>query len=893
MEQASGIDGWLVEKRNKQEVPFDRTKIAEAMSKAFLAVVGDYDSDYMDKMTDGVVGRIVVNLSPDSTILSISDIQDFMIDTLQSSGHNDVAEAYANYRNQHDKMRAEHNHDVALWVTPLVERACDGLDDVKAEPIYDEVYKNLVFDAVGVDEILDSLILATKSLIETEPNYSYVAARLLLHKLQKEAFAKLDGFDFDWMLNKDGMVGLYPAYFKECLQFGVGFGQFDPRLLEFDLEEIADAIVPEWDWKFNYLGMRTVYDRYLSHHEGVRYELPQAWLMRVAMGLAVEEKEKEKWAIEFYNVLSNFDLMSSTPTLFNSGTVRPQLSSCFLTTIPDDLDGIYEAIQDNANMQKWAGGLGNDWTQVRGMGAHIKGTNGKSQGVVPFMKVANDTLIAVNQGGLRRGSGCAYLETWHIDIEDFLELRKNTGDERRRTHDMNTANWVPDLFMQRVQADGMWTLFSPDEVSDLHDLYCAEFKTRYEEYERMADAGEIKLFKRVKAVDLWRKMLTMLFETGHPWLTWKDPANYRNPQKHAGVVHSSNLCTEITLNTSDEIAVCNLASVNLSNHLQVNGALDLEKLAHTVSVGMRMLDNVIDINHYPVEQARRSNLKHRPVGLGVMGVQDVLHTRRIAYDSEEAVALSGMIQQQISYFAIKASCHLAKERGTYESYEGSLWSQGVLPVDSYRDFMQNVRGVNVDVAKNCQWDKLRNEIACYGMRNSNTMAIAPTATISLICGVSQSIEPTYQNLHVKGNLSGEFTVLNRHLVEALKCRGLWDKQMVNDLKLHDGSVQDIDRVPDKIKAVFKTAFEIAPAWLVKCAAQRQIWLDQSQSLNLYVKEPSGKALNELYMLAWECGLKTTYYLRTLGATRVAKTTMMAAVLEEEVCSLEEGCESCQ
>jgi ribonucleoside-diphosphate reductase alpha chain len=643
----------------------------------------------------------------------------------------------------------------------------------------------------------------------------------------------------------------------------------------------------------------------------VRFELPQLFFMRVAMGLATREDDKNARAVEFYQLLSSFDYMSSTPTLFNSGTLRPQLSSCYLTTVPDDLHGIYGAIQDNAMLSKFAGGLGNDWTPVRALGAYIKGTNGKSQGVVPFLKVVNDTAVAVNQGGKRKGAVCAYLETWHMDIEEFLELRKNTGDDRRRTHDMNTANWVPDLFMKRVVEDGDWTLFSPNDVPDLHDLYGSAFEERYTQYEAQARTGELKLHKTLKAQALWRKMLGMIFETGHPWITFKDPCNIRSPQQHCGVVHSSNLCTEITLNTSkEEIAVCNLGSVNLPQHIE-NGVLNVEKLRKTVTTAIRMLDNVIDINYYSVETSENSNMKHRPIGLGLMGFQDALYKVDVSYASEAAVEFADKTMEAISYFAISASTDLAAERGAYASYDGSLWSQGIFPIDSLNMLIEQ-RGqdyISVNQDSSMDWDVLRHKVAQQGMRNSNVMAIAPTATIANITGVSQSIEPTYQNLYVKSNLSGEFTVVNPHLVRDLKQHGLWDGVMVNDLKYYDGSVQAIDRIPADLKAKYSTAFEVEPRWLVDAASRRQKWIDQAQSLNLYINNASGKKLDVTYRMAWYSGLKTTYYLRSLAATGTEKSTVntgqLNAVAQQtsapvqpapvpQACSLDDpDCEACQ
>ena len=625
------------------------------------------------------------------------------------------------------------------------------------------------------------------------------------------------------------------------------------------------------------------------------------------MGLASNEKDREQKAIEFYNLISSFDYMVSTPQLFNSGTLRPQLSSCFLTTVPDDLHGIYSAIRDNAMLSKWAGGLGNDWTPVRALGAHIKGTNGKSQGVVPFLKVVNDTAVAVNQGGKRKGAVCSYLETWHMDIEEFLELRKNTGDDRRRAHDMNTANWIPDLFMKRVFNDQDWTLFSPNNVPDLHEKHGINFEKAYLEYERRAIAGEIEVYKTVKAKDLWRKMISMLFETGHPWITFKDSCNVRSPQQHIGTIHSSNLCTEITLNTNqDEIAVCNLGSVNLVNHINENG-LDQEKLKKTITTAVRMLDNVIDINYYSVPQAENSNLKHRPIGMGVMGFQDALYTQKIPYASEEAVEFADLSMEVISYYAISASAELAAERGRYESYDGSLWDQGILPIDSLKK-LEEIRGkdyLDVNMEQRLDWQGLRERIKNSGMRNSNVLAIAPTATIANISGVSQSIEPTYQNLYVKSNLSGEFTVVNPYLVKDLKELNLWDSVMVNDLKYYEGSVQKIDRVPKEIKQIYATAFEIEPRWLVDAASRRQKWIDQAQSLNLYVSGASGKKLDVTYRMAWLRGLKTTYYLRALAATTTEKSTVSdnslnkvstdgAAAAVPMACSIDDpDCEACQ
>ncbi|RST84578.1 ribonucleoside-diphosphate reductase subunit alpha, partial [Aquibium carbonis] len=753
----------------------------------------------------------------------------------------------------------------------VIGEACAGLDGVSADAVFAEARRNL-YDGISLDELAQAQILAARTLVETEPNYSKVSARLLLDKLRREALSFVA--DRPDQATQAEMAQRYGDYFRAYVRTGIENERLDPELARFDLGRIAAAIEPDRDLEFDYLGFQTLYDRYFLHVRGNRFELPQAFFMRVAMGLALREIDREARAIEFYNLLSSFDFMTSTPTLFNSGTLRPQLSSCFLTTVADDLDGIFKAVKDNALLAKFSGGLGNDWTPVRGLGAHIKGTNGASQGIVPFLKVANDTAIAVNQGGKRKGAVCAYLETWHVDIEEFLDLRKNTGDDRRRTHDMNTANWIPDLFMQRVEAGAQWTLFSPDEVPDLHDLYGKPFKAAYEAYEAKAERGEIKVFKRVAAVDLWRRMLTMLFETGHPWITFKDPCNLRSPQQHVGVVHSSNLCTEITLNTNaDEVAVCNLGSVNLAAHVTAEG-LDRARLARTVKTAMRMLDNVVDINFYTIPEARRSNLRHRPVGLGLMGFQDALQTLRLPAASEGAVAFADTSMEAISFHAIAASVDLAAERGRYPSFDGSLWSKGILPIDSL-DLLDEARDgdIELDRSSTLDWASLRQRVMTVGMRNSNCMAIAPTATISNIVGVSQSIEPAYSQLYVKANMSGDFTVVSADLVRDLKARGLWDEVMVSDLKYFDGKVSQIDRVPDDLKALYATSFEIEPHWLIRAAARRQKWIDQAQSLNLYMAQPSGRKLDEAYRLAWRLGLKTTYYLRAMSATHVEKSTL--------------------
>ncbi|MCK5719253.1 MAG: ribonucleoside-diphosphate reductase subunit alpha [Thiomargarita sp.] len=899
----TALDKYHIIKRNGQLAQFDPEKITDAIIKAFIAIEGhsvissSRINSNIKELTRQVIEGLAKKLHEDN-IVHIEDIQDQVEFVLMQAGLHKIARAYVLYREEHAKLRTEkkipsihltdengdtYPLDVKL-LTKQVVKACKYLSAVNAKKVIDDSLKS-IFDGISKKDVQRVLILTARTLIEQEPNYTYVAARLLLAQLKEEAYQ---------FLNADPK-----NYFKKFIEFGINEHLLDAKLLGFDLDKLQQAIAKKRNLQFTYLGIQTLYDRYFLHHGSIRFELPQAFFMRVAMGLALNEENKEELAIEFYNVLSKFDAMSSTPTLFNSGTLRPQLSSCYVSTVPDDLEGIFDAIKSNALLSKYAGGLGNDWTSVRGMGAHIKGTNGKSQGVVPFLKVANDTLVACNQGGRRRGSGCAYLETWHIDINEFLELRKNTGDERRRTHDMNTANWIPDLMMERVSENKDWTLFSPDEVPDLHELYGQQFKQRYEHYETLADQGKIKLWKRISAVTLWRKMLTMLFETGHAWILYKDAFNIRNTQQHEGIIHSSNLCTEISLNTKagEEIAVCNLASINLVNHITDDRNLDKVKLQKTIKTIMRMLDNVIDINYYAVEQARNSNMKHRPVGLGTMGFQDALYKLNIPYDSQEAIEWADSLQELISYQAIAESCQLAQKRGAYNSYRGSLWDKGILPIDSLKSLKiaRGNYGSKIETNSRLDWQNLRNQIKQFGMRNSNVMAIAPTATIANLCGVSQSIEPTYQNLFIKSNLSGEFTIINTYLVKDLKELGIWDQAMLDDLKYYDGSIQEINRIPNKLKKLYKIAFEIEPKWLIKAAAKRQKWIDQAQSLNIYMIEPSGRKLDAIYKLAWQLGLKSTYYLRSMGATRVAKSTIAnKQILEKpKICSLDDGCESCQ
>jgi ribonucleoside-diphosphate reductase alpha chain len=897
--QAIAASGdYRIIRRNGAVVAFEPSKIAIAVTKAFLAVNGGQGAasarvrELVEQLTNNVVSALV-RRQPSGGTFHIEDVQDQVELSLMRSGEHDVARAYVLYRAKHMEERrlakeAQGTTDIAApqihttengvrrpldmqQVRDLINAACVGLEKhVDADAILAETVKNL-YDGVPVEELHKSAILAARALMEKDPAYSQVTARILLHTIRKEVFAR--------EVPQAKAAAHYIEYFPQYIAKGIDNELLDPALATFDLAKLAKALVADRDLQFGYIGLQTLYDRYFLHVRDVRIEMPQAFYMRVAMGLSLREENREARAIEFYNLLSTFDFMSSTPTLFNSGTLRSQLSSCYLTTVSDDLEGIYDAIKENALLAKFAGGLGNDWTPVRALGAHIKGTNGKSQGVVPFLKVVNDTAVAVNQGGKRKGAVCAYLETWHMDIEEFLDLRKNTGDDRRRTHDMNTANWIPDMFMKRVMEKGDWTLFSPSDCPDLHDKVGRAFEEAYLGYEAKAQAGEIRVFKKVAALDLWRKMLSMLFETGHPWITFKDPCNIRSPQQHTGVVHSSNLCTEITLNTGpDEIAVCNLGSVNMPAHMK-EGKLDGVKLQKTVRTAMRMLDNVIDINYYAVDKARNSNFRHRPVGLGIMGFQDCLHMMRVPYSSMEAVKFADSSMEAVCYYAYLASTELAEERGRYESYEGSLWSRGILPQDSIKLLAEERGGyLEQDMSESMDWSVVRNRIKQFGMRNSNCVAIAPTATISNIIGVSACIEPTFQNLYVKSNLSGEFTEINAYLVRDLKARDLWDEVMIADLKYFDGSLVKIDRIPQDLRDIYATAFEVSPSWLVEAASRRQKWIDQAQSLNIYMAGASGKKLDETYKLAWLRGLKTTYYLRTIAATHMEKSTSKTGAL---------------
>ena len=927
-------------KRNGKVVSFEEDKIKIAVTKAFLANESGNAaaSERIHRKVEEIskdVQDIFKRRMPSGGTLHIEEIQDQVELQLMRSEEYIVARKYILYREERASERTKDTSQQtsveapAISVTkkdgtkvPLdinrlaavVNHACEGLEDVSADSILEESIKNL-YDGVSISDMKSALVMSARTKVEQEPNYSYVTARLLLDELRSEALSFLDVAEES---SHPEMKDNYPKAFKAYIDKGIELEMLDPNLKTFDLDKLGAAIDHDRDYQFTYLGLQTLYDRYFIHYQDTRFELPQIFFMRVAMGLAAAEDNREDRAIEFYRLLSSFDYMSSTPTLFNSGTLRPQLSSCYLTTIPDDLDGIFGAMKDNALLSKWAGGLGNDWSPVRALGSYIKGTNGKSQGVVPFLKVANDTAVAVNQGGKRKGAMCAYLETWHLDVEEFLDLRKNTGDDRRRTHDMNTANWVPDLFMKRVELGTNWTLFSPGEAPDLHDLTGLAFEKRYEEYEALAAEGKMDQHKTIPAKDLWRKMLTMLFETGHPWITFKDACNLRSPQQHIGVIHSSNLCTEITLNTSkDEIAVCNLGSVNLPQHMK-NGTLDQAKVKRTVTTALRMLDNVIDINYYSVDTAKKSNLKHRPVGMGIMGFQDALYMQDAPYCSDEAIEFADRSMEVISYHAIEASSDLAKERGTYPSYDGSLWSQGIFPKDSI-DILEKNRGsefIKVDRSEILDWDQLRTKVKKNGMRNSNVMAIAPTATISNITGVTQSIEPTYQNLYVKSNLSGEFTIVNPYLVRKLKTLNLWDDVMINDLKYFEGSLTEISRIPEDIKKLFSTAFEVEPKYIVEAASRRQKWIAQAQSLNLYIGNANGKKLDLTYRMAWYSGLKTTYYLRSIAATTTEKSTINQGTLNAvsaqaeaapevphelgapapvpEACSLDDpDCEACQ
>jgi ribonucleoside-diphosphate reductase alpha chain len=879
---SAGIESVI--RRDSSLMPYDRSRIHLAIEKAFRADQRIRHGSNMDATLQRTVSRLVGNVEEtlrqngNTKSPTVEEIQDSVETVLMDQGHYSVARRYIVYREEHAKARIlRGSTDVPVvnrtdvqdvdWeeIGRRLNSACRGLSSISAAEMLEDAARS-TYAGISEAEMDRLLVLTARSRIESEPLYSLIATRLLLDIIDKEVM----GFPID----REERDYFHQQYLGQYISEGIQAGRLSEELASFDLRRLAEVLRTERDELFPYMGLQTIYDRYLLHIDKRRFETPQYFWMRVAMGLALRENQREERAIEFYQMMSTFRFLPSTPTLFNAGTCHPQLSSCFLTTFQDDLCEIFKGISDNARLSKWAGGLGNDWTNVRAIGSNIKGTNGESQGIIPFLKVANATAVAVNQGGKRQGAVCAYLECWHMDFEEFLDLRKNTGDERRRTHDMNTAAWVPDLFIKRIKENGVWTLFTPNEVPDLHDCYGRTFEDRYRTYEQQALDGGIKHWKQIPAVELWRKMLSSLFETGHPWVTFKDPSNVRSPQDHTGVVHSSNLCTEILLNTSaEETAVCNLGSVNLLAHME-NGALQQEKLNRTVATAVRMLDNVIDINFYPTPEARNSNLRHRPVGLGLMGFQDCLYELGVSFAGEQAVAFADESMERISYAAILASISLAEERGAYPSYSGSKWDRGLLPIDTI-DLLEQERGcvLDVDRTQRLDWQPVREALARCGMRNSNVMAIAPTATIANIIGVTPSIEPTFRNLFVKSNMSGDFVVMNPALVKELRGRGLWNQAMLDDLKYFDGSLQDIPHIPAELKEMFRTAFEIDPAWLIECASRRQKWIDMGQSLNLFVTSTSGKQLSEMYLLAWEKGLKTTYYLRSQAATQIEKSTL--------------------
>ncbi|PZR99845.1 MAG: ribonucleoside-diphosphate reductase subunit alpha [Candidatus Nephthysia bennettiae] len=875
-------------KRTGDVVGFERRRIESALDRALEATGESVQADALAALVDSIVEEIDRRFT--DFYPNVENVQDIVEKHLMREERYEAAKAYILYRADHHKRReatrlqsaeaarrgrltvkTEDGRAELLNVRKLedgVGRAARDLEGVSPELVVEEAVKG-VYDGIPTAQVERALVMAATSMIELEPAYSYLAARLQLDRLFREVTAESPASP----IRED----LYRASFVLGIRDGVQAGRFDERLRRFDLNRLASAVEPGRDLLFQYIGVQTLTDRYLARDGDRLLELPQSFWMRVAMGLAVEEAEPDARAVEFYDLMSRLLYVPSTPTLFHAGTPRPQLSSCYLTTVGDDLGQIFKGLADNAQLSKWSGGLGNDWTNVRATGAPIRSTGVESQGVVPFLKVANDVTLAINRSGKRRGATCAYLELWHYDVEDFCDLRRNTGDERRRTHDMDTALWVPDLFMKRVESDAEWTLFSPDEVPDLHDLYGSAFERRYEQYEARAAAGEIRLVKRIPARQLWRRMLTMLFETGHPWITFKDPSNVRSPQDHAGVVHSSNLCTEITLNTSaEETAVCNLGSINLGRHVS-GGRVDEERLAGTVRIAMRMLDNVVDINFYPTAEARRSNLRHRPVGLGLMGFQDALFQLDLAFESAAALEFSDRIMELVSYHAILASSELAHERGRYDSYAGSKWDRGLFPYDTL-ELLERERGLPLEVPRErrLDWGPVYEQVRVHGIRNSNTMAIAPTATISNIAGCYPCTEPIYKNLYVKANLSGEFTVINGYLVEDLKRRGLWNRQMLERLKYHDGSVQPIAELPAEVRARYREAFEVDALASLRLTAVRGKWIDQSQSHNVFLRGSSGRQLDETYRAAWRMGLKTTYYLRSLAASQIEKSTLDAS-----------------
>jgi ribonucleoside-diphosphate reductase alpha chain len=887
-----------IKKRNGQIVDFNTDKITSAMRKAFLSMNVPITESQLSDMT-GLVVREVERAFPEATP-SVEHVQDRVELELMRAGYHQVAKHYIVYRYEHTKIREAEKQEAlekleeegihlttrsgALEryseapVRKVIEKCIPEGAVIDVEAIMVQL-KYELYEGMTTKDLMKALIMVVRSMIERDHAYSKLAARLLLRQIYEEVLGKDN-------LSDSELAATHAAQFKESLTHGVSIGRIDERLLAFDIEAVAAKMDLSRDHHFEYLGLQTLYDRYFVRDDKTKkvIETPQMFWMRVAMGTALLESAdtREAQALEFYRIMSDFYYTPSTPTLFHAGTPKPQLSSCYLNTVPDDLAAIFKNYSDNAQLSKWSGGIGTDWTPLRATGAFIKGTGVESQGVIPFLKIANDVTVAINRSGRRRGAACVYLEVWHYDFLDFAELRKNTGDERRRTHDMDTASWIPDLFMKRVRDGKEWTLFSPDETPDLHDLYGAAFEKRYEEYEAMASRGEIKLFKSIPASDVWKKMISMLFETGHPWITWKDPSNVRSPQDHVGVVHNSNLCTEITLNTSaNETAVCNLGSLNFAKFVTPDDAgrlrFDRELVASVVRTSMRMLDNVIDINYYPTEDAKRSNMRHRPVGLGLRGLHDALYLLDIDFDSQAAVEFSDESMEIVSYYAILASSELAKERGTYETYKGSKWDRDLLPQDSL-NLLEKERGEAIPTPRGgkLDWSPVRTHIREYGMRNSNTMAVAPTATTANIVGCIPTTEPIYKNLYVKSNQAGDFVVINKYLVEDLKKLNLWNVGMLNRIKYADGSVQDIDEIPARIRAKYKEVFEIDSKWLIDAAARRGKWIDQSQSLNIFYAGSSGKDLSDIYFYAWRLGLKTTYYLRTLGASQVEKSTVSTA-----------------
>lgn len=878
-----------IKKRNGQIVDFEPERIVVAIKKAS----GSVDNEIPESAFEEILKNVISNLdgTVSEAIPEVELVQDLVEQELMKTGYFNTARSYILYREEHKTLRqveasrsAEKLENNALKVTLadgsienfsyarlikyLVE-VSDGLEDsVEIDELAQQT-KSALFDGISHEELQDALIMSASSSIEKDSAYSTLAARLLRKKIYREVL--------DTDTNSE-IAEAYQVTFKSFIASTIKEGRLDKKLAEFDLNELAKYLQPERDELLDYMGLDMLHDRYFVQNEGrgTRLEAPQIFWMRIAMGLATIEKKADRnsYAKKFYDILSTLRYVPSTPTLFHSGTTFAQLSSCFLNTVEDDLKHIFKVYLDTALMSKFSGGIATDWSNIRATGSLIKTVNIPSQGVIPFLKIANDTTVAISRSGKRKGATCVYLETWHMDIEDFLELRKNTGDERRRTHDMNTANWIPDLFMKRVEQGGQWTLFSPNEVPELHDLYGAEFEKKYEEYEKLADEGKIELFKRIPASQLWRKMLTMLFETGHPWINFKDACNVRSPQDHAGVIHNSNLCTEITLNNSaEETAVCNLGSVNLARHI-TKGKLDKALVADTVEIGMRMLDNVIDINYYTTKECETSNMRHRPVGMGIMGFQDALYQLDIAFNSEKAVQFGDESMELISYYSILGSSQLAKERGAYKSYKGSKWDRGIFPVDTL-DLLEQQRGMKIDVKRRgkLDWKPVRSHVKKYGMRNSNTMAIAPTASISNISGCYPCIEPIYKNLYVKSNMSGDFTVINSYLIDDLKKIDMWKEDIKNKIKFHDGSIQKITEIPAELRAKYQEVFEIDAEWLVKIAAHRGKWIDQSQSLNIFVQGVSGKKLSDIYTYAWKMGLKTTYYLRSLAASQVEKSTV--------------------